>query len=83
MRDGDKSWVVGSERDSCNSLNSAEELVNQSLLINVEHAGREDVSVIVNGHDGHSVGEGRNLEQIEKRSFGSSDSASSDDNLDV
>jgi hypothetical protein len=70
---------TGSERDGGNGLGSRKESIEQSLLLNVENLGREYGTVVVDLSDGHTVGEGRDVEHVQQSSFGSTDSTTGND----
>lgn len=83
MHDGRQGGDTGSERDSGNGLGSREESIEQSLLLNVEDLGREDGTVVVDLSDGHTVSERRDVEHVQQSSFGSTDSTTGLDDLDI
>lgn len=83
MGNGDKGGVVEGQGDSRNGLHTAEEAVKELSLGDIEDVGREDVAVVEDLDDGHTVRERRDVQQVEQGSFGSSNTASSDDHLDI
>jgi len=83
VHDGRQGGDTGSERDRGNGLGSRKESVEQGLLLNVENLGREDGTVVVNLGDGHTVGEGRDVEHVQQSSFGSTDSTTGLNDLDI
>lgn len=83
MRHADNRRVVESQRDGSNGLNTAEEAVNEFLLVDVKDRGREDVALVEDLHDGHTVGERRDVQHIEQRRLGRTDTGASSDDLDV
>ncbi len=79
-RDG---WEVDGEGDGGDRLDTRHELVDQRLLLDIQHRGREDRAVIVNLNHDHPVGEGRDVEHVEQRGFGLPDPGSRMDDLHV
>lgn len=75
--------VVGSQGDSSDCSDGARERLEQLCLLNVENAGRECVALVVDLKDTHSIGEGRDVQHVEKGSLGSSDLATGLDELQV
>lgn len=67
MGNGDNGGEVDGERDGSNGLNGRKELVDEGLLVDVEHVGSEDGSVVEDLDDGHSVREGGDLERVETK----------------
>lgn len=79
----DDGGVLESERDRSNSLDGAQESINQNLLIDIEDVGSEDVAIVEDLDDAHPEGEGRDVQHVEESSFGRTDALTSSDNLDV
>jgi hypothetical protein len=81
--DGWQGWEVGSQRDASDGGNCAGESLEKLGFLNVENVGREGVALVVDLGDTHSVGEGRDVQHVEKSGLGCSDLASSLDELQV
>ena len=81
--DRDDGWVVERQRDSSNCLDARQEAVDQLLLINIKNLGRENIALVKDLHNSHSVRERRDAKHVEKRCFGRSDTGTSSDDLDV
>lgn len=61
VADGDNGGEVDGEGDGGNGLDGGQELVDEGLLVDVEHLRSEDGSVVEDLDDGHSVREGGDL----------------------
>lgn len=83
MYDGRKGGVVESERQHSNGGNTSREAVQELLLGDVENIGTEDVALVEDLHDGHTVREWRNVQHIEQCRLGRADTGTSSDDLDV
>lgn len=81
--DGDNGGEVDGERDGGDGLDRGEELVDEGLLVDVEHLGSEDGSVVEDLDDRHTVRERRDVEHVQEGGLGGSDSGSGGDDLDV
>jgi hypothetical protein len=64
---GDNGGEVDGERDGGNGLDGRKELVDEGLLVDVEHLRTEDGSVVEDLDDGHSVREGGDLKRVETK----------------
>jgi len=78
-----KGREVGGQRDSSNGRDGAGEGLEQLRLLDIENTGWEGVSVIVDLRDTHTVGEGGDVQHVEKGSLGSSDLGASLDELQI
>lgn len=78
-----KGWEIGGQGDTGDGGDGAREGLEQLRLLNVENAGWEGVSIIVDLSNAHTVGEWRDVQHVEKGSLGSSDLGSSLDELQV
>ena len=83
VRDGDDRRVVEGQGDSCDGLDTREEAANELILIDVENGGREHVAVVEDLDDGHTIGERRDVQHVEQRRLGGSDTGTRGDDLDV
>jgi hypothetical protein len=83
VHDGCNGGDTGSERDGGNGLDTRHETVEEGLFLDVENLGRKDGTVVVDHGDGHTVGEGRNVEHVQQSSLGRSDLVSGSNDLDV
>jgi len=83
VHDGRQGGDTGSERDGSNGLGSREETVQKGLFLDIKNVGRENGTVVVDLGDGHTVGEGRDVEHVQQGSFGSSDPCTGLDDLNI
>ncbi|KAB8596072.1 hypothetical protein FH972_025783 [Carpinus fangiana] len=79
--DGGKGGVIGGEGDGGDGGNGAGEGLEQLALLNVEHARLKGLALVVDLRDGHTVGEGRDVEHVEQGGLGGSDLAAGLDEL--
>ena len=75
--------VVESQGDCSNSLDSRHETSNELLLTNIEYSGREDIAVVEDLDDGHTVGERRDVQHVEQGRLGGTDTGAGGDDLDI
>lgn len=83
VSDGHQGGVVDGQGDGSNGGDTAGEAVEELLLRDVEDSRGEDVAVVEDLDDAHTVGERRDVEQVEQRSLGSSNTGTSMYDLDV
>ena len=83
MHDGGQGGEVGGQRDGGNSSDGAGESLQELGLLNVQDGGSEGVAVVVDLVDTHTVGEGRDVQHVEQGSLGSTNLATSLNELEV
>lgn len=83
MGHGRQGGVVGGERDASNLLDGAQEDLDEVVLVDVENIVVETLAIIVDLGDGHSVGEGGDVQHVEEGGLGRSDLSTSRDELQV
>lgn len=83
MHDGWESWEVCSERDTGDGRNGAAERLQELGLLDIQNGRREAVSLVVDLSNSHTVGEGRDVQHVEKSSLGCSDLGSGLDELEI
>jgi len=83
VHDGGKGGVVGSQRDGGDGLDSRGEGVEQLLAGDVKDIGAEALAGIVHLLNGHTVGEGRDVQQVKQRGLGGTDLAAGLNKLEV
>jgi hypothetical protein len=83
VHDGWQGWEVGGQRDASNGGDCAREGLEELGFLDVENARWEGVALVVDLGDTHAVGEGRDVQHVEKGGLGSSDLAASLDELQV
>lgn len=83
VRDRGEGGVVERERDGGDRLDAGEELLDEGRLLNVEHLGLKDLSVVVDLRNLHAVRERRDAEHVEQGRLGRSDTGAGDDEVDV
>ncbi|GAO51719.1 hypothetical protein G7K_5812-t1 [Saitoella complicata NRRL Y-17804] len=83
VHDGDNGGVVGSQGDGGNGLDGGQEVGDEDILGNVENVGGEDVTVVVDKLDTHTVGEGGDVEHVQQGSLGSTDLGTGSNDLDL
>jgi len=81
--DRDDGRVVKSQGDSSNGLDTRQEAINELALINIENLRREHVSLVEDLNDRHTISERGNVQHIQEGSFGSSDTGTGSDDLDI
>ena len=79
----DNGGVVKSQGDSGNGLDTGQEAVNEFLLVNVKDIRREDVALVEDLDNSHTVGERRDVEHVEEGGLRASDTGSGSDDLDI
>jgi len=83
MGDGGQGRVVERKRDRGNGLDTRQEAVDEDRLVNVKDVGGEDVALVEDLDDSHSVGERRDVKHVQEGRLGSSDTGSTSNDLDV
>lgn len=83
VHDRGQGGVVESQGDGGDGTDGAAEGLEQLLLANVENVGGEGVALVVDLLDGQTVGERRDVEQVEQGSLGGTDLGSSLNELEV
>jgi hypothetical protein len=83
VHDGGEGGVVGSQRDGSDGLNGLGEGLQELLIGDVEDIGTEALAVVVDLLNGHTVGEGRDVQQVKKGSLGGTDLVTSLNELEV
>lgn len=78
-----KSGEVGSQGDGGNGGDGRGEGLEELALLNVEDAGSEGLTLVVDLGDTHTVGEGRDVQHVEESSLGSTNFATSLDELQI
>jgi hypothetical protein len=73
VEDGRQGREVQSQRDSGNGGDGLRQGLEELLLTDVEDAGREGLALVVDLRDTHTVGEGRDVEQVEQGGLGRTD----------
>ena len=66
VHDGDESGVVEGEREGGNGGDTRREAIEELLVRNVQDVGRENVALVKDLDDRHTVGERRNVEHVEQ-----------------
>ncbi len=64
-------------------FDTGQEAVDQFLLVNVEDIRREDIALVEDLDNSHTVGERRDVEHVEEGGLRASDTGSSSDDLDI
>lgn len=75
--------VVQGQGDGSNGLDTRQEAVEELLLRDVKDGRGEDVAVIEDLDNTHTVGERRDVEQVQERSLGGTNTSTGGDDLDV
>ena len=83
VHDRGKGGVVGGQRDGSNTLDGRGQSLEELVLLNVEDVRAEGLAVVVHLSDSHTVGEGRDVQQVKERSLRGSDLAASLNELEV
>jgi hypothetical protein len=83
VSDRDKGGIVKSQRDGRNRLDATHEAINELRLVNVKDFGRERVALVIDLHHGHTVRERRDVQHVQERGFGCSDTRASSNDLDI
>lgn len=83
MGDGDQGGVVDGQRDSSNGLDAGHETAEELILRYVEDAGGEDVAIVEDLNHAHTVCERRDVQQVQQRSLGSTDTSTGGDDLHI
>lgn len=73
VHDSRKGGEAGGQREGSDSLDSAAESLKELLLLDVENIGTEGLTLLVDLGDGHTVGEGRDVEHVQQGSLGGTD----------
>lgn len=81
--DGGQSGEVDGERDGGNGGNSRGERLEELLLADIEDTSGESVTLVVDLGDAHTVGEGRDVQQVEEGSLGGADLVTCLDELEI
>lgn len=83
MRDRHNGGVLERERDGRNGLDAGQEAVNQDLLVDIKNIRGEDVALVKDLDDRHSVRERRDVQHVQQRRFGRADTGAGSDDLHV
>lgn len=83
VHDGGERGEVGSQGDGGDGSNGAGEGLEKLRLLNIQDAGGEGVAIIIDLADGHSVGEGGDVQHVQEGSLGGSDLVTSLNELQV
>lgn len=83
VHDRGQGGVVEGQGDGGDGTDGAAEGLEQLLLADVENVGGEGVALVVDLLDGQTVGERRDVEQVEQGSLGGTDLGSSLNELEV
>lgn len=83
VHDGGQSGVVDSQGDGGNGGDGRRESLEQLGLFNVQDGAVEGLAVVVDLRDTHTVGEGRDAQQVEEGSLRGTDLVSSLNELEV
>ena len=83
MGNGDDGGVVKSQGDSSNGGDTREETVQELRVGDIQNVGGEDVAVVEDLDNGHSVGERRDVQHVEQSSLGRTDTGTGSDDLNV
>jgi hypothetical protein len=83
VHDRRQSGVAESQRNSGNGGDGGGEGLEELVLADVQNGSIEGLTVVVDLVDTHTVGEGRDVQQVEQSSLGSSDLATGLDELQV
>ena len=83
VHDGGQGGVVDSKRDTGNGGDGGRESLEQLGLLNVEDGAVEGLAVVVDLGDTHTVGEGRDVQQVKEGSLGGTDLVASLNELEV
>ncbi|KAL3705339.1 hypothetical protein TMatcc_009011, partial [Talaromyces marneffei ATCC 18224] len=83
VHDGCKSGVGGSQRDGGDGGNSRAESLEELLVLNIQNLGTEGLAIIVDLSDGHTVGEGGDVQHVKKNGLGGTDLGASLDKLEI
>ena len=83
VHDGDDRRVVDGKRDGRNGGDTREEAVEELLVRDVEDIGGEDVALVEDLDDSHTVGERGDVQHVEKGRLGRPDTGTGGDHLDL
>lgn len=83
VHDGGQGGEVDRQGDGSNSGNALSQSSEELLLTNVEDRGREGLTLVVHLRDTHTIGEGRDVQQVEQGSLGGADLVTAVDKLEV
>ena len=83
VHDGDDGGVVEREGEGGDGGDTGRETVEELLVRNVENLGGEDVALVEDLDDGHTVGERRDVEHVEQRRLGRANTSAAGDDLNV
>lgn len=83
VHNGGQGGVVDSQGDGGDRADGRRESLEQLGLLNVQDGGVEGLTVVVDLRDTHTVGEGRDVQQVEKGSLGGTDLVTSLNELEV
>jgi hypothetical protein len=73
VEDGRQGGEVQSQRDGGNGVDSRRQSLEELLLTNVEDAGGEALTLVVDLRNAHSVGERRDVEHVQESGLGGTD----------
>lgn len=83
MHNRDDGRVLEGKRDGRDGSDTREEAVEELLVRDVEDIRGEDVALVEDLDDGHTVGERRDVQHVQERRLGRADTGTSGDDLDV
>jgi hypothetical protein len=83
VHDGRQGGEVESQRDGGNGGDGLGQGAEELLLTNVEDAGGEDLALVVDLSNSQTVGEGRDVQQVEQRSLRGADLVASLNELEI
>jgi hypothetical protein len=83
VHDGRQSGEAGGQGDTGNGGDGRGESLEQLGLLDVQDGGIEGLAVVVDLEDTHTVGEGRDVQQVEQGSLGGTDLVTGLDELQV
>ena len=75
--------VVGGQGDASNVGDGRGQSLEELLILNVEDGGAEGLAVVIHLGDGHTVGEGRDVQQVKQGGLRGSDLGTSLNELEV
>lgn len=83
VHDGGQGGEVDGQGDGGDGGDGGGQSLEELLLANVEDGGREGLALVVDLSDTHTVGEGRDVEQVEQRGLGGADLVASINELQI
>ena len=83
VRDGDDGRILEREGDGSDGLDTRQEAADQFLIIDIEDRRREDVALVEDLLDSHTVRERRDVQHVEQRRLGRADTRAGRDDLDI